>query len=282
MVIMKSILITLIAVSATTLVFSQTAKYSDRIIITQGQKLTVQNNISFEANFGAGMDLTSTSATENALEVKNSSDKSYTISSTTKKIKVDMNMMGQSTRYDSEKSQGPSNDIEKVLAEKLNKPVDILVNNYTGAVYNEMVEKKDADGNPVGGMVNMFADNSDDAIVDGAFELVPQGKAIGDSWADTSVSKEMKRINRYTLKSVAGSEAVIQLDAITNAINKVELQGMQIEFKTETKTTGEITTDVSTGLVRKKTTQADIKGSFQLMGQEMPISAKANATSVYK
>ncbi|HMI79250.1 MAG TPA: hypothetical protein VK484_10665, partial [Ferruginibacter sp.] len=96
---MKRILITLLAVFNTTLIFSQTIKPSDKIVLATGQKITVQSNISLEASLSPGMDLTSTSATENALEVKNRSDKNYTISSTTTKLKVDMNMMGQATNY---------------------------------------------------------------------------------------------------------------------------------------------------------------------------------------
>jgi len=57
---------------------------------------------------------------------------------------------------------------------------------------------------------------------------------------------------------------------------------MEIEFKSNTKTTGEMTTDISNGQVKKKNTISDITGSFQLMGQDMPISAKATSASTYK
>jgi hypothetical protein len=57
---------------------------------------------------------------------------------------------------------------------------------------------------------------------------------------------------------------------------------MEITIKTETKTNGEIVTDISTGLVKKRTSVADITGSIPMMGQDMPISAKATSTSIYK
>ncbi|HMK04660.1 MAG TPA: DUF6263 family protein [Ferruginibacter sp.] len=280
---MKRILITLVVVFSTTLIFSQTVKPSGRIILTKGQKITVQSNISLEASL-TGMDLTSTSATENALEVKQSDDKYSTVSNTITKLKVDMNMMGQATSYDSEKKEVPGTDIEKAFAEKLNKPVNIIIDNTGTPEAEKQKEKKDEAGDaaPVDGMLNMFADNSDAAVVSGAFELIPQDKKIGDSWTDSTISKEIKTVRTYTLSSITGSEALIQLAAVTNAVNKIELQGMEIEFKSETKTTGEIITDILTGLVKKKTTQANITGSFQLMGQEMPMSAKANSTNIYK
>ena len=52
-------------------------------------------------------------------------------------------------------------------------------------------------------LMEMFADNSDDAIVSGAFEIIPQGKSIGDSWSDTTAAKNMKMIRKYTLNAVS-------------------------------------------------------------------------------
>ena len=128
----------------------------------------------------------------------------------------------------------------------------------------------------------MFAESTDEGVVSGAFSLIPDRKKVGESWTDTATAKDMKTIRTYTLKSVTGNEAVIQLDAVTTAVNKVAMQGMEIEFKSNTKTTGEIITDVLTGQVKKKNTTSDITGSFQLMGQDMPITAKAISSSIYK
>ena len=107
-------------------------------------------------------------------------------------------------------------------------------------------------------------------MVSGAFELIPQGKIIGDSWSDSTVEKNSKLVRTYTLKSITEKEAVIQLSAVMDATNTIEMQGMEMEFSSTTKTTGEITTDIATGLVKKKTSQADISGSFQVMGQSVP------------
>jgi len=127
----------------------------------------------------------------------------------------------------------------------------------------------------------MFSNTSDDAIVSGAFELIPVGKSVGDKWSDTTDSKDMKVIRTYTLKSITGNEAVIQLDVQTKAVNMLNFQEMEFEIKSDTKTTGEIITDVSTGLVKKRTSSSDITGSLQMMGQDMPISAKASSTLLY-
>ena len=92
----------------------------------------------------------------------------------------------------------------------------------------------------------------------------------------------MKTVRTFTLKSISGNEAIIQSNIVLTALNKMDFQGMEFNIKTETKTNGEIVTDISTGLVKKRTSVADITGSIQMMGQDMPISAKATSTNIYK
>ncbi|MBK6379866.1 MAG: hypothetical protein IPI88_06460 [Chitinophagaceae bacterium] len=280
---MKRIYVSLIALALSAIAFAQS---TDKIKLANGQKIVVESTTDIQATLTMGMELTSTSASVNALEVKNSSPDNYIISNTLTKLKMNTNMMGQANNYDSENKSGNNEDISKVFDDKLNKPVDITIDNTSGLAVAEKKKQSQADvdeTNATADIMKIFSDNaSDDAIVSGAFEMVPKGKAIGDSWADTAISKEMKTIRTYTLKSISGNEAVIQSNVISTAVNKLNFQEMEFEVKSETKTNGEILTDISTGLVKKRTSVADITGSIQMMGQDMPISAKATSTNIYK
>ncbi|MBK7374903.1 MAG: hypothetical protein IPJ02_04870 [Chitinophagaceae bacterium] len=285
---MKKTALLLSGILVSVIAFSQTAAVKPinpgKIQLSDGQKIIAASSIAIEADMGMGMQLNSNTASENILEVKSSTAKDYTITSTLTKLKVDFNMAGQSTNYDSEKNSTPSSDIEKTFAERLNKPVDVILDNTTGtATLKEKQKKSDGEEeNPMGGLMNAFAESSDDAVVSGAFELIPAGKSIGDSWSDTTRSKEMTTIRNYTLRSVSGNDALIQLDAVTTASNKLDFQGMEFEFKSTTKSTGEITSDISTGQIKNKNTKADITGTIQLMGQDMPVTAKVTSTGTYK
>jgi hypothetical protein len=286
---MKKVSVSILAIISYTLIFSQSPKltpaFTAKIILTTGQKITVESNVTIEANLSMGMELSSNSVSENYLEVKNSTDKNYTISNTLTKLKVDMNMMGQSTNYDSEKKAENNSDIAKTFDEKLNNPVDIIIDNTTGmAIPDDKKENKKGEDqeNQMQGLLNMFAESTDNAVVSAAFELIPFGKKVGDIWSDSTVAKDIKTINTYTLKSVTNNEAVIQLDAFSTAVSKLDMQDMEIEFKSNSKTSGEITTDISSGKVKKRVAKADITGSFQLMGQDVPITANASSTSIYK
>lgn len=280
---MKRIYISLICLSASVVAFAQPA---GKLTLANGQKIVVESTTDIQATLTMGMELTSTSTSVNALEVKNSAPTNYTISNTLTKLKMNTNMMGQANNYDSENKSGNNEEMSKVFDDKLNKPVDITIDNTTGSAVTAKKKQSQADvdeTNATADIMKIFSDNaSDDAIVSGAFEMVPKGKAVGDSWGDTAKSKDMKTIRTYTLKSISGNEAVIQANVVSTAVNKLNFQEMEFEVKSETKTNGEIITDLSNGLVKKRTSVADITGSIQMMGQDMPISAKATSTNIYK
>lgn len=280
---MKRIYVSLICLTASAVAFAQpTAK----INLANGQKIVVESTTDIQASLTMGMELTSTSTSVNALEVKNIAPNNYIISNTLTKLKMNTNMMGQANNYDSENKSGNNEEMSKVFDDKLNKPVDITIDNKTGLAVAEKKKQSQADvdeTNATADIMKIFSDNaSDDAIVSGAFEMVPKGKAVGDSWSDTAKTKDMKTIRTYTLKSISGNEAVLQANVVSTAVNKLNFQEMEFEVKSETKTNGEIITDISSGLVKKRTSVADITGSIQMMGQDMPISAKATSTNIYK
>lgn len=287
---MKNIVFLLPVILLSTLLSAQPQanKFSlpNKISLSIGQKIIVENTISMESSMSPGMDINNSTTSENLLEVKNNTDNNYTLSNSLTKIKVNMSMMGQATTYDSEKKEDQDSEIGKAFARKLNKPTDIILDINTGkAILAKQPEKKKEveEGNPMQGLLQMLGDNGgDDAIVAGAFELIPQGKSTGDSWIDSTVDKTMKVVRTYTLKSVTDKEAVIGLSVIMDGTNTLEMQGMEIEFSSTTKTTGEIILNIETSLVKKKTSQSEITGSFQMMGQSVPISAKANSSSTYK
>ena len=262
-----------------------TVSGTGKIKLTYDQTMVIESVTDMEASFAMGMEMVSKSAMQNTLLVKSGTDKHYTISNTFTKIKSNITMMGQPYSYDSENKESNTGEMAKTFDNVLNKPVDIVIDNLTGkAVQAQKKEKKKEtdESNPAADMMKMFSDYTDEGIVSGAFEMIPAGKNIGDSWADTSGTKEMKMIRKFTLNAITGSESVILMDAVINAVNKLDFQGMEFEVKTVTKTKGEINTDINTGLVKKRSSIADITGTVQMMGQDMPISAKVTTSATYK
>ncbi len=267
---------------------SASVKRSDapRIKLTNGQKITVESSTDLEASFLMGMAITGSTSSTNALEVKSSNPNNYNIINTLTKLKVNTSGMGQSNVYDSDKKDGNSEEMAKYLDKKMNKQVEVVLDNKTGETTagksNDTKANDAEDADPSAGIMKMFIDNSDEAVVASAFEVVPGGKSVGDSWADSTVEKGAKTVRTYTLKSVTGNEGVIQAVITSNGTNKLNFQEMEFELKSETKTNEEIVLDISTGFVKKRTLTSDISGSVQVMGQDMPVSAKVTTTNTYK
>jgi hypothetical protein len=285
---MKKISLTLLPVFTAALLCAQTPvnkpATTGRITLSNGQKIIVKTTLSVESSMGPGMDITNNTTSENILEVKNSTGKNYTISNTLTRLKVNIDMLGQPNSYDSDKKEDQDTDIGKNFADKLNKPADVVIDNITGiaATVKKPGQKKDIDtADPTQGLVQMFGDNGDDAIVSGAFELIPAGKNIGDTWSDSTIEKDLKVFRNYTLKAITDSGAVLGLNTTMESVNTLEIQGMQMDMNSNTQSSSEVITDIATGQVKKKTTQATVTGSVQLMGQSIPVNAKATTISTY-
>lgn len=285
---MKKIIASIAGLLFTGMLFAQTAIVSTtgsgKILLKTGQKIVATSAVNMQGDLGMGMEITSSTVTENTMNVKESSADNYTISNTLTKIKVDMAMMGQNNSYDSENKGNSSEDMAKIFEDKLNKPTDIILDSKTGMGSLATKPSKDTEpesGNPVDGIMKMFGDASEGAGVSSAFIIIPQGKKVGDTWSDTSKGKDLQAIRVFTLKSISGNDAVIEVVTSAKAKNTVDFQGMEFEIKTTTKTKDEIVADIITSLVKQKTSSSDITGNFQMMGQEMPITATVTATSKY-
>ena len=281
---MKRVFLTLMGISLTMVLVAQTP--GSRIVLSRGQKILVTTTVFINTNMAPGMEATSSSTSENSLEVKQATDKFYILNSILTKLKLNAEMPGNSTAYDSEKKGDNDSEIGKSLSEKLNKVTEITIDNATGKALNTI--KSDPkigmdESNPMQSMMQMFGDNSsDEAIVSGAFQLIPQGKKVGDSWSDSVNEKNMKVMRNYTFRSREDSGAMVQLRTTIESTGTMEAMGMNMDVNTITQTTSDILVDIATGIVKRKTTDANITGSFQLMGQSVPISAKATTTSIYR
>ncbi len=280
---MKRISIVLISALSASLAVAQVP--TSKIALAKGQKIQGDISMITEASV-MGMDVQSSSSSEISLEVKNITATSSIFNNTLQKLKMNMDMMGKTMNYDSEKPEDQGSEMGKAFGSKMNVPVEVTVDNTTGKMIDEQkdVEQKTGDTpeDPMESMMQLFGSANDVDPVSGAFILLPQGKKIGDSWSDSTVEKNSKTVRTYTLKSIDNKEAVVQVNTTTDASGDIEMQGMQMTVVTNAKTTGDIVTDISTALVKKKNMTTATTGNLQVAGQDVPISAKTTFTATYK
>lgn len=240
--------------------------------------------MSQEADMGMGMEMKNFTTSQTNYIVLGVTDKNYSVSSTLTGMKVSMDFMGQQTTYDSDLKSDSASEIGKSMKD-LNVPDTVSVDKYTGTVIADakaVTESKEGDSNPMESLFESLGDNNKNASISEAFFIIPAGKKTGDSWADSSSTKDIKTLKTYVIKSIEKNIATIRVTGTVVSNIQTEVQGLQVNVSMTTKTDSEVITDTKTSLVTMRTTKADINGNLELMGQSVPVTGKATITSVYE
>ena len=263
--------------------FSQ--KTNSRVLLSKGQKFTARITSTGEADMGMGMAMKNNTTFQNNFYVMDATDKNYSISNTLTGVKIFMDLMGQEMKYDSDLKEDSASDMAKAV-KNLNIPDTVTVDISTGVIIshkkNAEVSKDDA-SNPVANIFESFSNDNVNEALSEAFFIIPEGKKAGDSWMDSSLTKDKKTIRSYMIRSIDKKNmAVISLSETETSNTQTETQGMQLTIDKTTKSDIEIIADTKTSLVSKRTTKSDITSSVEVMGQTAPITGKMTTTAVYE
>ncbi|CAN5869091.1 hypothetical protein BH11BAC4_BH11BAC4_04130 [soil metagenome] len=276
---MKTVLF-LLAITLTLNTVAQ--KNNAKVVLTKGQKILVKTTSTQEADMGMGMEMKNFSTMENKLVVIAASDASATITNTLTGVKLSMDLMGQSTTYDSDKKEDSASEIGKTMQD-LNQPDTFILNKYIATV---TANKKEVpvlteQANPVEGMFQALGNNKDN-LVEHAFFLIPKDKKPGDKWEDSTITKDVKSYSNYFLKSIDKGIATIAVDGKVQNNTQTEMQGMQVTVNMAMTSTTEINVDTNTGNVKKRDAKADITGTLEMMGQSLPVTGKGTSLTTYE
>jgi len=258
-------------------------KTKKHIFLNKGQKINVVNTISSDADMGMGMQMKTNMVSNGILSVTGENEKEYTLTNTLTRMKGTMDVMGKTHDFDSENESDRNSEIGKSLSASLGKSDSVVVNKFSGMV---AFEKKDtsldkSEPNPMEDMIKAFGNDGDNTSITGAFLIIPAGKKAGDSWTETDSSKEKKSVIKYTINSISNGTATVSFQTTMDNTSMVEVQGSQMNVSINTKSKGEILSNIKTGLVNKRIIDSDISGTIDIMGQSMPITAKNSLTSLF-
>ena len=259
---------------------------AQKINLAKGKQITITATANQEMKMSSmGMEMKNNNSSTAILEVKDLDNKNYNTTYKLTKISITMDAMGQQNSYDSEKPADKDSEIGKSLEGKKGSEVKVLIDKNSGKSTLQKIEnekKDEEEDNPLKGLMESFGAADEGATVETAFFILPAGKKVGDVWKDSVISKQMKEVKTYTLKSIKGTEAVISLFSNMEGTSTVDAQGMQMEITLSAKTEGEMIVDVKNSLVKKRTSVSDITGNIDMMGQSMPMTSKVTAVTEYK
>lgn len=254
-------------------------KTEQRLFLNKGQKLRVKTASSQDADLGMGMEMKNASSSSYDLVVLDAGKDNYTVTNTLTGLKISVDFMGQSTSYDSDKKEDADSELGKSV-KNLNIPDTVIISNNTASVtYNKKADTATTDGsNPFESMFESLS-NNEGRIVDELFLVIPAGLKTGDKWYDSTSTSSIKSVKEYQIQSVENGIATIRASIRVDNNSQVELQGMQVTISMTSQSTGTIITDTKTSVVSKRTANAQINGSLELMGQTMNVTGSSTSTT---
>ena len=203
-----------------------------------------------------------------------------------KSIKFNVSSMMGDESFDSEKEDDMKGDIGKALERTLKSKYTMSVD-PAGVVLSVTTDKDDNDkkltqqDRMILGLIEQAAGKIAPPNVGDRTEfavLPAQAVTTGLSWTDSSATK----VSNYTVTSISENDVVISYEEKLASSQKQDLNGMTIDIVSNDSTSGQITLDRKTGLLKEKTANTTSEGSMGVMGQTMPMSSTSTKQWIVK
>lgn len=250
---------------------------NNNLKLVKGQKYLVQNKVTTANTIqmqGQSMDNNTDMSSTYKIEVTGNGKNSYDLTNTITNIKMNMDMMGQELKFDSDKQEDMDGQIGSAFKGLINQPKQVKLDN-TGKVLSmgtdsltEMMKELNFD---VAGFGSQLA-----------FQPLPPGLKKGTAWTDTTVGEGSSRTTTYTIKEINGNLATITFTGNLSAENTTEQAGMELKQKTTGTYSGEEVVDIKTGVIQSNSSTTNATGAVTVMGQELPITTQVTSTTAVK
>ncbi|NII23726.1 hypothetical protein HB364_01445 [Pseudoflavitalea sp. X16] len=273
---MKKLLFIPLALST---VFVSAQSLSRKAVFAKGQQLervaAVKMNFSMEM-MGQAISFDNNNTITSLVEVKNATAKDYAIESTVKRVVMSMSGMGQEMNYDSDKKEETTNEMTKKMKEMVGKVSHLTVDTKGIIVASDDTSNAGEKADGFMGMANSFANtgHKPGKNYDLVADLPEKAVKAGDTWADSSVSKEGKTTTNYKVLEVKGAEAIVDLDGTMTQSGETEANGMTVNLSINGKIKGQYTMDVASGIIKKRIATMDATGTMDMAGQSIPFTMK--------
>lgn len=235
---------------------------------------TLETNSSTDVQ-GQSMESTANVSSTYNIQVKAKTGRNYNLSSTLSHINMNMSMMGQDIKFDSENKDDMNGEFGSALKDYINEPKDIQMDN-SGMV---TTDSKDTSLGEIAKRLHLDENGFGTQL---AFLALPAKAKVGDSWTENRNSDGRSTITNYTIKDISGNIATISFTSTDSVSTTMKQNGMEIGVKTTGKATGEKKVDIKTGVIQSSTTKGDASGTVSAMGQDFPMSTKVTSITTVK
>jgi hypothetical protein len=256
---------------------------ASKVQLTKGQKIRMMSKDTSNIKQKRGeesMDMKTLSSSMTEVEILEVNDKGYLATATVKKIKVDFDGFGQKMIYDSEdpaKQQGMMADNMKNILDK----ADTIRLDFDGKKIEDDEKGESKKGKGRGGMMRMM--NQGGGNVENAFLLVPAEAKEGNGWKKDASKEDVRTQTIYFVEKITGNLATVSFKRKTKGtVSRSGGQGGDMKIEMDNLSSGLITVDVQTGLVKSYTETTNSNSKTNMMGQEMPSTGVTTTDIVFE
>ena len=261
------------------------------INLSKGQKFSVDNTITAvttQTLMGQSMESNAEVTTKYSIEVKDIKNNNYNLTNTFTKMKAKVSAMGNDMNFDSDKKEDMNGEYAASFKDIINNPKTVVIDRSGKVLNTNKTETKTAGVQPdiMKMMLDQLVGDPEETGYgsDIAFISTPSKIITGYNWTDSSNKEGIYKSTTYTVKEIKGTEAVITIAGILNTDVKSQMQGMDILNKSQGNLTGEEIVDITTGVIKQKTTTLESQGTVSVasQGMEIPMSTKVLFVSSVK
>ena len=266
-------------------------KSNGKLSFPKGQKLemTAQTKaVITQEVMGQSMDMNVNSTIVRSFDIEDVTNGTAKIEHKIKKLQFAFDAMGQAQSFDSEKPEDMKSELGKSLEKSIKNKYSMSVDE-SGTILNVKADDQNpnsttsekADNDVMSNMMGQFAEGLEvpktgDII---SLKVANAGQfAKGQSWTD-SLSGEESGTVKYTIANVNAAEVLI--DYVSEGVTRKKQEvggGMEVDVNLINKTTGTITLDKKSGLLKQRTVDSEGSGTMEVMGQKIPMKSKITGT----
>lgn len=271
-------------------IYSYGQKIPGTISLQQGDTLAITVDVKqtvAQQAMGQAIDFNVNGRADHYYKVTNSTADNSTLHHKVQRMRFDFDGMGQKKAFDSENKKDIDGQFGKPIKEVLGKEFDMIIdpNGKTLMVRPEKISLEKPDERAAI-IVNMLKDltsvvYSPQKGTASFFKVLPEeGAAVGESWQETFKTDSESGITTYTLSSVTDTTFIVDFKTVASSSSKAEMMGMETSTTMKSNTTGKITLDKATGIIREKTSTIEANGATEVMGNSMPINSKTTISVI--
>jgi hypothetical protein len=269
--------------------FCQTVqKISGKLSFGQGQKLQVELQLHTtiaQQVMGQAIDFTADATADHSFTVTNSTEDNSTLHHDMNRIRFIVDGMGRKINFDSQEESDLNGMFGGPVKEILSKKYDIIVD-PSGRTLMAMPEK-----------IELAAADNQTALLRAAlrdvlaqiqppkkgapsiFKILPDKEVtVKDTWTESWKDENGSEDVAYILSEVNDSTIVVDYVASSNTVTKSVMFGNDVTTTMNSKTTGKIFLDRTTGLLREKTINTESNGTADTAAGSIPVTSKTTGT----